>query len=76
MNPQQEKTNKEVKEAFNLLLQTMAQSNPDYYLMPKSVWNNLVKKIQYFERALKQSRKQEQYLRDDLKLIKSSKEKQ
>jgi len=46
-----------VKEFYAEMLKIQEANDPDSYLIPKSVWDELLKKLQYFERALVNAKK-------------------
>jgi len=46
-----------VKEFYAEMLKIKDANDPDSYLIPKSVWNELMEKLKYFERALTLAKK-------------------
>ena len=47
-----EETKQIIKELYNELLETARVNHPDVYLMPVSVYNKIVDRISYLDRAL------------------------
>jgi len=65
----------EVKDFYSKMLKIEEANSPDSYLIPKSVWNELMGKLQYFESALKDARKQRDNWRKKYETIKKTKTK-
>jgi len=51
-----DKQKEEIKKAYNLLIEIPKFNSADYYILPISVWNEIIKKIQYFEATLKETK--------------------
>jgi len=46
-----------IKETYRAMRETLEQNEPEVYCMPVSIYNAIMKKITYLERALEDSRK-------------------
>ena len=53
---QQDEVSKEIKEAYRILQETFHLNQPESYLMPVALYNEIMKKMAYFERALTNAR--------------------
>ena len=65
----------EVKAFYRAMLKIQEANDPDSYLIPKSVWNELMGKLQYFERALTLAKKSRDDWRKKYETIKKTKTK-
>ena len=57
-----EQTKATIKEAYNELSERANLNTPDFYTMPTSIYNAIMKKLIYLEDALKDARKSNAYL--------------
>ena len=62
-----------IKDTYKDLLEVAELNHPDYYMMPKTFYNSIAKKIQYLDRALVNARKSNENLRKKMKEMKNDK---
>ena len=66
-------TKQTIKDLFATLLEVAENNYPEVYLMPKSVYNEIVKKIQYLEDALKDIKQSRDNWKNKYKELKNGK---